>query len=104
MRRIDAIAITAGFFAAGGIAFWALRAYGVEVQNAGIWSQLVLVVGLLGWLSTYLFRVVTHRMTYDRQLEAYKVAVLQKRLEEMSPEEIARLQAEVTQNSQQLVE
>lgn len=104
MRRIDAIAITTGFFAIGGIAFLALRAYGMEVNHAGVWSQLVLAIGLVGWLSTYLFRVVTHRMTYDKQLEAYKTAVLKKRLEEMSPEEIAQLQDEVMQASQQIAD
>jgi hypothetical protein len=34
-------------------------------------------------------------MTYNQQLKNYEDAVLQKRLEEMTPEEIAQLQAEV---------
>ena len=34
-------------------------------------------------------------MTYYQQLEDYENAVLQKRLDEMSPEEIAQLQEEV---------
>jgi hypothetical protein len=34
-------------------------------------------------------------MTYNQQLKNYEDAVLQKRLEEMTPEEIAQLQSEV---------
>jgi hypothetical protein len=34
-------------------------------------------------------------MTYNQQLKNYEDAVLQKRLEEMTPEELAQLQAEV---------
>jgi len=34
-------------------------------------------------------------MTYNQQLKDYEDAVLQKRLEEMSPEELEKLQAEV---------
>ena len=39
-------------------------------------------------------------MTYNQQLEDYEEAVLQKRLEEMSPEELAQIQAEVEQARQ----
>jgi hypothetical protein len=34
-------------------------------------------------------------MTYNQQLKDYEEAVLQKRLEEMSPEELAKLQDEI---------
>jgi hypothetical protein len=36
-------------------------------------------------------------MTYNQQVKDYKEAVLQKRLEEMTPEELAQLQAEIEQ-------
>ncbi len=39
-------------------------------------------------------------MTYNRQLEDYEEAVLQKRLDEMTPEEIAKLQAEIEAEKQ----
>ncbi|MFM6396796.1 DUF3007 family protein, partial [Planktothrix sp.] len=68
---------------------------GFDSADAGIWSQAVLVGGLVIWLLTYLFRVGTHKMTYNQQLKNYEDAVLQKRLEEMTPEELAQLQAEV---------
>ncbi|NBD18063.1 MAG: DUF3007 family protein [Cyanobacteria bacterium] len=95
MRRVDAIAITFGVFIAGGVAYLLLRVFGLSSQNAGVWSQALLVAGLIGWVSTYLFRVFTQDMTYNKQLQDYEEAVLQKRLEEMTPEELAQLQKEV---------
>jgi hypothetical protein len=95
MRRIDALAIGFGVFIAGGLIYAAFRLAGIEGQNAGIWSQVILVAGLIGWVASYLLRVVTRNMTYNQQLEAYEDAVLQKRLDEMTPEELEKLQAEI---------
>lgn len=95
MRRIDAIGIAFGVFAAGGIIYVLLQFAGLDSLKAGIWSQALLVGGLVGWLLTYLFRVSTKNMTYNQQVKDYKDAVLQKRLEEMTPEELAQLQAEI---------
>jgi len=100
MRRIDAIGIAIGVFAAGGIMYLLLQVAGLDEVKAGIWSQALLVGGLLGWVLTYLFRVGTHKMTYNQQLKDYEDAVLQKRLEEMTPEELAQLQAELEQDSE----
>lgn len=101
MRRIDVIAIGVGIFAAGGAAFLVLRVAGLDRLEAGIWSQLLLVGGLIGWLLSYLFRVGTKGMTYNQQLKNYEEAVLQKRLEEMTPEELAQLQAEMEREKRQ---
>ncbi len=95
MRRIDAIGIAFGVFAAGGIIYLLLQLAGLDSLEAGIWSQAVLVGGLLGWLLTYLFRAGTKNLTYNQQVKDYEEAVLQKRLEEMTPEELAQLQAEI---------
>ncbi|HEY9665249.1 MAG TPA: DUF3007 family protein [Coleofasciculaceae cyanobacterium] len=100
MRRIDAIAIAIGVFAAGGIIYLLLQLAGLDSQQAGIWSQAVLVSSLVIWLLTYLFRVGTKNMTYNQQLKDYKDAVLQKRLEEMTPEQLAELQTEIDQEKQ----
>jgi len=100
MRRIDAIGIAIGVFTAGGIMYLLLQVAGLDEVKAGIWSQALLVGGLLGWVLTYLFRVGTHKMTYNQQLKEYDDAVLQKRLEEMTPEELAQLQAELEQESE----
>ena len=97
MRRIDIIGIGFGIFAAGGLAYLILQAAGLNSLEAGIWSQVFLVGGLIGWLLTYLFRALTKNLTYNQQVKDYEDAVLQKRLEEMTPEELAQIQAEIEQ-------
>ena len=97
MRRIDVIGIGIGVFAAGGILYFVLQAAGLDSVDAGIWSQVVLVGGLVGWLVTYLLRALTQTMTYNQQLKDYEDAVLQKRLEEMTTEELEALQTEIDQ-------
>ena len=95
MRRIDALGIALGVFIAAGLVYVALQVFGLDGINAGIWTQTALVVVLVGWSLTYLFRVGSKNMTYNQQLKDYEDAVLQKRLEEMSPEELAKLQEEI---------
>ncbi|MBD2694890.1 DUF3007 family protein [Anabaena catenula] len=95
MRRIDAIGIGLGVFVAGGLAYAGLQLVGLDGQNAGIWSQFLLVVGLIGWLATYLFRAGSKKMTYHQQREEYEKNFLQKRLDELTPEELAKIQAEI---------
>lgn len=99
MRRIDALGIGLIVFIAGGLIYVLLQVVGLDDQKAGIWSQVVVVGGLVGWLLTYLLRVVSQRMTYNRQLADYQAAVLQKRLEELSPEELAKIQSEIERKS-----
>ncbi len=101
MRRIDAIGIGLGVFGAGGLLYLILQAAGLNGFDAGIWSQAVLVGGLVGWLLTYLGRVLSQNMTYSQQVKDYREAVLQKQLEELSPEELAKLQAEIEQEEQE---
>ena len=67
-------------------------------MNAGIWTQDVLIGGLLRWLLTYVGRAVTQTMTYNQQLKDYEDAVLKKRLDDMTPAELAALQAELEQD------
>ncbi len=102
MRRIDALGIAFGIFVGGGIIYLILDNAGLSGISAGIWTQTLLVAGLVGWCITYLFRVVTKNMTYNQQLKDYEEAVLQKRLEEMSPEELAKLQTEIEQEKPEI--
>ncbi|MEM9005816.1 MAG: DUF3007 family protein [Cyanobacteria bacterium P01_F01_bin.86] len=95
MRRIDVLGIGLGIFLVGGGLYVGFRLAGLDGLSAGIWSQVLFVGGILGWILTYLTRVVTKQMTYNQQLKDYEDAVLQKRLEEMTPEELAQLEAEV---------
>ncbi len=100
MRRIDALGIGLGVFIGAGLVYVALQLIGLDGINAGIWTQALLVVGLIGWSLTYLVRVGTKKMTYNQQLKDYEEAVMQKRFEEMSPEELAQLQQEVEPESE----
>ena len=103
MRRIDVIGIGIGIFAAGGLPYLLFKLAGLDSTDAGIWSQLLLMGGLVGWLLTYLFRVGTKNMTYNQQVKDYKEAVFQKQLEELTPEELAKLQAEIEQESDEKI-
>jgi len=66
-----------------------------------VWSQAILATGLVGWVLTYLVRALTQTMTYNQQVKDYQEAVLQKRLEELTPEELAQLQSEIEQEKRQ---
>jgi hypothetical protein len=95
MRRIDVIFVGLGVFGAGGILYWGFGVAGLDAANAGIWSQFLLVIGLLGWVATYLYRALTQKMTYVQQLKDYETAVLEQRYAEMSPADREKLEAEV---------
>lgn len=96
MRRIDVIAIGIGIFLAGGGLFLGFRLFGLDGISAGIWSQAVMVGGLVAWLVSYLLRVTTGSMTLNQQMEDYESAVLQQRLDELSPEQLAALQEKLS--------
>ena len=97
MRRIDVLGIGLGVFAAGGLVYIILQVAGLDSLEAGVWSQLLLVGGLIGWVVTYVFRAVGQKMTYNQQRQEYEDAYFKKRLEELSPEELAKIQAEIEQ-------
>ncbi len=100
MRRIDVLAICFGLFVAGGVCYGVFKAIGFDNLDAGIWSQTLFLVGLLGWVSTYLFRVGTRTMTFHKQREDYEEAILQRKLDNMTAEELAKLQAEIDAEEQ----
>ena len=95
MRRIDAIIIAFCIFVAGGLIYLALQILGLDSQISGILSQVLLVCGLIGWSLTYIFRAVNNKMTYNQQREDYEKAFFQKHLDELTPEELERIQTEI---------
>lgn len=97
MRRIDVILVSLGILGGGFAVKVGLEKAGLGAIDAGVWSQALLVLGLLGWVSTYLVRAVTHNLTFHKQFRDYEDALLQKRYESLTPEELATLQAEVEQ-------
>lgn len=95
MRRIDVIGLGILLFGIGGLGYGLLRGFGLDPTVAGVWSQVLLVGGVVGWLLTYLFRVFAQQMTYQQQRREYEEIALQKRLDSLTPEELAQLQAEI---------
>ncbi len=95
MRRIDVIGIGVGILVAGIGFYGAFQWFGLDQAKAGIWTQALLVLGLVGWLLTYVVRAMTGSMTYHQQRQDYEDAVLQKRLDQLTSEELEKLQAEI---------
>ena len=94
----------------GGIVFYSILgivvpfvAYGymtgpmnVDIVTAGN-VILVLYVGAatVGWTASYVFRVANKDMTYAKQLKDYEQAVIQKRFDELSGDEVDALMGEI---------
>ncbi len=93
----------------GGIVFWSIVAIAVPwrihdylIDSLG-WDMifvnnliLIFFVGFGGiaWTVSYVFRVANKDMTYAQQLKDYENAVIQKRFEELSEEEVGALMGE----------
>mmetsp|Transcript_33113 Transcript_33113/g.130200 ORF Transcript_33113/g.130200 Transcript_33113/m.130200 type:complete len:151 (-) Transcript_33113:2475-2927(-) len=57
-----------------------LKQLGVPDQTAGLWvTAVVMVLLIIAWTGSYLFRVGTKNMTYAQQLRDYEDGVLQAR-------------------------
>jgi len=90
--RKDVLIIGVALMALGYAAYYGLQAVGVEPGMAGNFVQLAVFLGIcVFWVSTYVYRVATKQMTYVKQLEQYEEAVMRKRVEEMTEEEMADL-------------
>ena len=60
----------------------------------------VILVGYVGlgtvvWTGSYVFRVANKDMTYAKQLKDYEQAVIQKRFDELSGDEVDALMGEI---------
>lgn len=99
MRRVDVLTLGLGVFLGGGIIYLLLQQVGIDQINAGIWTQAILVLGLVVWSLTYLGRVLGKNTTYHQQRLEYEEAMLTKRLKEMTPEELTKLQNEIEQET-----
>lgn len=74
----------------------ALQLLGTPDLLAGqLTTGFVSVFALVAWVSSYLFRVGTKGMTYAQQLRDYEDAVIQKRYEELTEDELAALGEEL---------
>jgi len=107
ITRGKALLAGLAIFGIGGIGYWGFQAAGFEGFSAGIASQALLVVIVLVWTGSYLFRVVTGNMTYMEQRRRYRSGYdaatdeeLQKRFDALSPEEQEKLMRELAQDSE----
>ncbi len=55
----------------GGGFYWSLQLFGLDPAKAGIASQVLLILLVLIWVSTYFFRVVSGKMTFMEQRKRY---------------------------------
>lgn len=90
----------------GGVGYGAFSAAGFEDASAGIAAEAVLVVIVVVWTGSYLFRVVTGKMTYMEQRRRYREgydeltdAQLQARFDALSPEEQQALLEQISPQS-----
>ncbi len=104
MTRGSVLLAGLAVFGLGGIGYFAFRMGGFDGFTPGIAASALLMVIVLVWTGSYLFRVVSGRMTYMEQRRRYRAAYdaatdaeLQARFEALSPEEQRRLLAEVGQ-------
>jgi len=107
ITRGKALLAGLAIFGIGGIGYWGFQAAGFEGFSAGIAAQALLVVIVLVWTGSYLFRVVTGNMTYMEQRRRYRSGYdaatdeeLQKRFDALSPEEQEKLLQELAQESE----
>ncbi len=107
ITRAKALLAGLAIFGVGGLGYVAFQAAGFEGFSAGIAAQAVLVVIVLVWTGSYLFRVVTGNMTYMEQRRRFRAAYdaatdeeLQERFDALSPEEQESLLRELGQISE----
>ncbi len=96
-----------GLLLLGGIGYGGFRLIGFEGFSAGIASQAILVLLVVVWTGSYLFRVLNGKMTFNEQRKRYREAYekitkadLQARFESMSEEEQARLLQELAKEDE----
>ena len=98
MTRGKVLLIGLGVLLLGGVGYVGFDAAGLEGFSAGIAAQAMLVLIVVVWTSSYLFRVVTGQMTYMEQRRRYREVYdeqetqdLEARFEALSPEEQQQL-------------
>ena len=72
MTRGKVLLIGLGVLLLGGAGYVGFEAAGLEGFSAGIAAQAGLVLIVVVWTSSYLFRVVTGQMTYMEQRRRYR--------------------------------
>ncbi|APD49018.1 DUF3007 family protein [Synechococcus sp. CS-602] len=104
MTRGQSLLLGLGVFALGGVGYWGFQAAGMEEVSAGIAAEAVLILVVVGWTGSYLFRVVTGKMSFMEQRRQYRAGYdalteeqLQKEFDALSPGEQEKLLREIGQ-------
>lgn len=92
MRRLDVLILCLAVLLSGGGAYILIRGTGIDAEQAGIWASFGLAILLMGWVFSYLRRVLTGQMAMHEQSQAYQIAALQERLQTLTPEELAAVE------------
>lgn len=58
----------------GGMGYFGFRMFGFDAPTAGIASQVILILIVIGWTGSYFFRVFTGNMTFIEQRNRYRKA------------------------------
>ena len=74
MTRAKVIQLGLVFLFLGGFGYAFFKLVGFEDTSAGIASEAALVLVLVGWVVSYVIRVVTGKMTYNEQRQRYRKA------------------------------
>ncbi len=102
MTRANVIQIGLYALLLGALGYAVFRFIGFEGASAGIAAEAMLVLVILVWIGSYLFRVVTGKMTFNEQrkryLQAYEKitnAEIQAKFDAMSEEDQLKLLEEL---------
>ena len=102
MTRANVLQIGIAVLLIGPFGYAFFRSIGFEGASAGIAAEAILIFIVFGWTGTYLFRVITGKMTFTEQRKRYRdayekitTAELQSQFDLMSEEEQIRLMKEI---------
>jgi hypothetical protein len=104
MTRGQALLLGLGVLALGAVGWWGFQASGLEGFTPGLAASALLTLLVVGWTGSYLWRVVSGKMTYMEQRRRYRATydaltddALLARFEALSPEEQEQLLRDVGQ-------
>ena len=102
MTRANVLQIGLALLALGAIGYSFFLTIGFEGASAGIAAESILILVVFAWTGTYLYRVVSCKMTFIEQRKRYReayekmtTAELKSRFESLSEEDQIRLIKEV---------
>ena len=106
MTRAKVVQIGLIVFVLGGLGYEAFQFLGFESISAGIATQLILILIILIWTASYLFRVFSGNMTFMEQRKRYREAYekltdekIKKKFDAMTEEEKIQLLKMVEEES-----